>query len=574
MINKSLTDLQEVFVPFETVRPEGGIVIYYNQNLKCSLSQAQVLPRYSYVIANNSCKDNSQADKKIFFAERYGGDGILTNGGGGRCGFDGDFQLKGIGPNQLVGVRQPDAYGNSHGNGFLSLNTAIYESIWAEIINIALPYGAVRTVAIIDSETDFEEPDQTHPRGLLVRMPAVRPAHFIRAIYFKEKKLGILSEDAKRVSAAVQKLAYFLPQKENIQETISLDERLASGMIELAVRYARQFAAARAKRIFHQSISASNVTLDGAWMDLAGASVFSERLWWEGFNLKRFLMEYIPATESIREMCYYLRKYNVINTETSNSIFDRALSAFKCEYEKNLFLYNAVQAGFPLVIIERLVENPAFLEFSRCLQEILTKDNFSVTSIRTSSGWEGYEHWISRLYIELLKQKSKNNGYDFSWICKDNLLLSKLISAYNSFFDLAFCEAVPFGVSRESFNACLAINTTRLNRYSSLLVELHERISETRERARASGESSFYTVLINDAVRAGVHAFSCDRTFDLLLWESDTTTIRYDALTGLFTASSRSDFSSTTEALADMKLHMEEMKDILSFYNGVSEFIL
>ncbi|WP_155290731.1 hypothetical protein [Pseudomonas chlororaphis] len=187
MTNKNLADLQEVFVPFETVRPEGGIVIYYNQNLKCSLSQAQVLPRYSYVTASKSCKENSQADKKTFFAERYGGDGILTNGGGGRCGFDGDFQLKGIGPNQLVGVRQPDTYGNSHGNGFLSLNIAIYESIWAEIINIALPYGAVRTVAIIDLETDFEEPDQTHPRGLLVRIPAVRPAHFIRAIYFKEK---------------------------------------------------------------------------------------------------------------------------------------------------------------------------------------------------------------------------------------------------------------------------------------------------------------------------------------------------------------------------------------------------
>ncbi|WP_155290730.1 hypothetical protein [Pseudomonas chlororaphis] len=293
------------------------------------------------------------------------------------------------------------------------------------------------------------------------------------------------------MSAAVQKLAYFLPQEENIQETISLDERLGSGMVELAVRYARQFAAARAKRIFHQSISASNVTLDGAWMDLAGASVFSDRLWWEGFNIKKFLMEYIPATESIREMCYYLRKYNVISTETSNSIFDRALSAFTCEYEKNLFLYNAVQAGFPLVIIERLVENPAFLEFSRRLQEILSKDNFSVISIRTSSGWEGYEHWTSRLYIELLKQKLKNYTYDFSWICKDNLLLSKLTSAYNSFFDLAFCEAATLGISHESFNTCLAVNTTRLNRCSSLLMKLHERIIETRERARASGENFF-----------------------------------------------------------------------------------
>jgi len=184
---KQLVDLPEVFLPFDAVRIDGGKVIYRNGEIEPGLSQAELLSEYSYIVEQPNQASGLTVEKKVFFAERYGGDGILNNGGGGRCGFDGRFHLKGIGANPLVGVRPSDGYGNSHANGFLSLDTAVYESIWAEIIHLALPYGAVRTVAIIDLRVDFEEPHMRHPRGLLVRMPAVRPAHFIRALYYKEK---------------------------------------------------------------------------------------------------------------------------------------------------------------------------------------------------------------------------------------------------------------------------------------------------------------------------------------------------------------------------------------------------
>ncbi|WP_338483271.1 hypothetical protein VRB67_13985 [Pseudomonas trivialis] len=190
MCRLTLSDLPEVFVPFPALRSNKGKLVFYNKNLNFNLSEAELLSRYNYTTSLTNFDTDSIIGKKIFFAERYGGDGILNNGGGGRCGFDGIFHLKGLGTNQLVGARPRDAYGNSHGNGFLSLDVAIYESIWGEIINVALPYGATRAAAVIDLDEDFEEPDQTLPRGLLVRMPAVRPAHFIRAVYFKEKSLA------------------------------------------------------------------------------------------------------------------------------------------------------------------------------------------------------------------------------------------------------------------------------------------------------------------------------------------------------------------------------------------------
>lgn len=41
-------------------------------------------------------------NEKIFYAERYGGGAIARNGGGARCGFDGRWQVKGIGANALM----------------------------------------------------------------------------------------------------------------------------------------------------------------------------------------------------------------------------------------------------------------------------------------------------------------------------------------------------------------------------------------------------------------------------------------------------------------------------------------
>ena len=263
MSKLTLSDLPEVFVPFETVKANRGKVIYYNKDLGVTLSASELMSKYNYITIDTALESDNFLDRKVFFAERYGGEGISTKGGGGRCGFDGVFQLKGLGPNQLVGDRPRDTYGNSHANGLLSLDVAIYEAIWAEVINIALPYGAVRTVAVIDLEYDFEEPDKKHARGLLVRLPAVRPAHFIRAVYFKEMKIGSLSEDAKRVKKAVKKLVDFLPKNNHKVEFQDLNVRITLGMVELVTRYAKQFAAARAKRIFHQSISASNITLEG-----------------------------------------------------------------------------------------------------------------------------------------------------------------------------------------------------------------------------------------------------------------------------------------------------------------------
>lgn len=570
----TLGDLPEVLVKFETVRANRGKVIYTNKSLGHNLSSSELLSRYNYITVDTAIESDNFRDRKVFFAERYGGDGISTNGGGGRCGFDGAFQLKGLGPNQLVGIRPWNTYGNSHANGLLSLDVAVYESIWAEIINIALPYGAVRTVAVIDLELDFDEPDQKHPRGLLVRLPAIRPAHFIRALYFKEKKFDILSEDAKRVKKAIYKLAHFLPTNNPHEAINNIEAKLEYGLAELATRYAKQFAAARVKKIFHQSISASNITLDGAWMDLAGCTVFSDKMWWDGFNIDQFNKEYMPAIQSIRDMCYYLKKYNVISEKYSAELLSHAYTSFERELKNRISLFNATQAGFPMQILETLIDDPAFLDFSTCLKKILALDNFSVTPVNNVCGWDGFDHWTSRIYIQLLNRTFKKDASDFSWLCNDLSLVDQLCLSYENLFEIILKKSSPLGVTRKNLGACLLISSTRKNRFNSLLITINKRITEVRKEVSLSKKTSLYQKLFDDATRVARHTFSCDESFLLFFWEGENSLIQYDALTGQFIARLKSHGPSNLArgTAADIKLFTEDMNTALSFYGEALKY--
>lgn len=570
-MQKKLTDLHSVFVPFETVKFEGGTVIYMNESINCELSRSQLLEEYSYIIPNGLGDDAPNIEKKTFLAERYGGDGILTNGGGGRCGFDGRYQLKGLGANSLVGKRPLDARGNSHSNGFLSLDIAIYESIWAEIVNVALPYGAVRTVAIIDLGVDFEESNSPHARALLVRMPAVRPAHFIRATYFKEKKLASLSPDAERVKTAIQTLNLYLPNEKLGQLYANRDEQISDGIVELSRRFAKQFAVAKSSRIFHASVSASNLTLDGAWMDLAGTKVFSDRCWWNGFDINAFLKEFAPAVTSIKELCYYLYKYQVVSMSSANNITSRAIECFTNEYEKELSLHNAVKAGFPLGILESLIHNPAFLEFSKQLKIILEIDKFTMTPAHTKSGWQGYENWTKRAYIQLLKYKLYGTHQDFSWISTDRSLIDNLTSAYGNLFEVVLADAEGKGISPECFGKCIAINATRLNRYSSLLVELYDEIVNARKKSRETQAAPSYEDLFSNAINDAIQSFKFDQEYYLRIWKTQNATIYYEATTNLYTAEFKDNKFTITGTSCQISQHGFSPNDFISFYDGILE---
>ncbi|WP_434580141.1 hypothetical protein J3P95_18555 [Pseudomonas sp. Z5-35] len=520
---KKLADLHEVFVGFNARRIEGASLEFYNGRLVSGLTKEEVLFKYSYVVGDAGSSEG-RGSQKIFQAERYGGDGILRNGGGGRCGFDGEYQLKGIGPNELV---SEDA-GDAHGNGFLSLESAIYESIWAEIINIALPYGAVRTVAVINTWTKFEQHGVKYWRGLLVREPAVRPAHFIRALYFKERFTSLLSSDAKRVRSTVQRLAEFLPFDPGWASERRLDIRLHRGLVELTKRYARQFAAARAKRIIHYNVSASNLSIDGGWMDLSGAGVFSQLILGDKTDIDRFLNEYLPALNAIRCICYNLGKYRVIDRHFAESLFECVLAQFESEYELQFGYYLALQVGFSPFLLRACMGSAQFLAFSAALKSVLLADEFSVFSVSGEKGKCGSGFWALGLYESLLWNEVFDLSRESSWPLISSVKLERLRSTYSALFDLVTSQATLDGIERAGLVRGMAINLIRLNRRGQSLLDLKARVSDLWGNKEKSCSFATIDELTSESVFAAAINYGHEEECLVPFWEGASVRVFYD----------------------------------------------
>lgn len=563
MINsKQLVDLPEVFVSFETEKIEGCRVVYLNEELAAGQSSATILDRYSYVVNTKAKAISDRSRIKIFMAERYGGEGILYNGGGGRCGFDGVWQLKGLGPNQLVGKDSGAAYGD----GNVCLSVAIYESLWAEIITHALPFGAIRTVAILDTGLEYESWAGVKTRGLLVRKSVVRPAHFIRAVYFKEKTLNRLSDDAQRVKLAIANLVDFLPRPLTLSPVMELHERLESGLIELAGRYAEQFAAARVKGIAHFNVSASNLSLDGAWLDLSGARLFMNPNLHDQVSIDRYNEEYVPAIESLQHLCYYLGKYSIITNDQAKKTSDTITEKFTQAYKEHSNLYHVAQTGFPLWILKTLKNSTDLLNFSQHLRKFLGTEDLKTKTLVIEDIWSGYERWITPLYRALLvsKRESKISVELSSWQ-PDKKLTNQLFSSFSKLFDLATNVAHKKQIDLQSLYRCMAINITRLNRSPNFLHDLEGKIKQIQEHKTLNSKDA-YESLAEEAVHCARFHFESEQPPTTPVWLSSELSIIYNPVLDIFTLKTPEHRLESNYSLANITNDDLNLIKIQSFY--------
>ena len=91
----------------------------------------------AYAILDEGDEAFFSPQQKVFLGERYGGEGLGVHGGGVRCGVAGVHQVKGIGRNPLVGD-SPDFW---HSHGGASLAEGLYEAVWGEVLQRALPHA-------------------------------------------------------------------------------------------------------------------------------------------------------------------------------------------------------------------------------------------------------------------------------------------------------------------------------------------------------------------------------------------------------------------------------------------------
>ncbi|WP_240205622.1 protein adenylyltransferase SelO family protein [Vibrio sp. CyArs1] len=262
---------KESFVLFDTYKLKDTEVVWINKaltqeyeiELDDNAIKSELIENFSYVSKGYAEKKRIITnDKKQFMADQYGSRHEICNGGSARCGLNGHFQIKGIGRNPLVASNMSE----SHSHGKLFIDEAINEAIWGEICHKYLPYGAIRTLAIIKTNVKhkFGYMDNAPDKhcALTIREVSVRPAHFERCSFFwpEESYKHLRDNDANRVRKAAP---YFSKLLLSGKEKASLDNALDK-MID---RLACQIAASRVKGIPHGSLTSSNVSVDGRFLD-------------------------------------------------------------------------------------------------------------------------------------------------------------------------------------------------------------------------------------------------------------------------------------------------------------------
>ena len=267
----------------------------------------QIVETYSYVLQGSQLaqKLNAFSGEKVeALVERYGGAGIGCNGGGGRTYNVAGAQIKGAGGNMLIGRGADD----SHSHGTLNIADAVQEIINSLGIGAVLPRGVTACLALLytGDDTAFEQDviqNKIRPASgaLLVRAAAMRPAHLLPAPNFSPDKICSIPSESWRIRGVMRGLEALFPQT---NEFISF-------MGKILQAYADQFACARINRIAHGTLSASNLALDGRWLDLTNSSFVpgGQNVLLAGVNVPTSYEEHTAAWQIMAEVIYTYAKF-------------------------------------------------------------------------------------------------------------------------------------------------------------------------------------------------------------------------------------------------------------------------
>ena len=259
--------LKDEWVPIETYRVEGLSTVWLSS--KFDGDEASFAQQFSFADPNTTCLEElcfNQEEKLLVLGERYGGKGIGYNGGGARCGTIGPYQLKGIGANQLVG----DHNNQVHSYGGLDARSAICEAIFTNVLSKVLPVGVADVYGIIFTGKNAAIDPMSQEKcwgSILVREACVRPAHFLPATGFQPRvEHGkSLRPDFARTKIVNQKL----------DGNFSSPNEYVMFLGEFLSRCANQMAFARVARVMHSTMTPSNISIDGRWLDLPLSSFIS-----------------------------------------------------------------------------------------------------------------------------------------------------------------------------------------------------------------------------------------------------------------------------------------------------------
>jgi hypothetical protein len=353
------------YIPFQLCKMKSAKVLWISNDL--NLSDKEFFEKFAFGISTNDCFRSVEFDKQqtvIGLAERYGGSGCGGNGGGVRCANLENVQIKGIGTNPLVGTTATKWY--SHGS--LNIVDAICEVIYSQLFNETFPFGALKSYGIILTAKDagyytesFDKEKLTSCWGcLLIREKGIRPAHFMGSERYKPKQefKHLIYKDAARTRAANK----FLYAQNNNNH-----EKLYSFFADFSKNCANQFAFGKIFRAVHGSLSPSNISIDGRWLDLSCSSLLSGgRNYQVGHFQVPFFDEHNIVGPILIEWMETCAKFNAIDVNVPALI-----QFYNQSYQHFFHLHAGYLLGFPKEIWHQLANQKTSHVLTREIHKVL-----------------------------------------------------------------------------------------------------------------------------------------------------------------------------------------------------------
>lgn len=351
---KSITEFYAGHVDFEMEYMKSAKTIWMDKTALEQVtgepfSEQKLKEHFAYGISRSVSLDKVKFDANRTLtaqAERYGGEGVGWNGGGARCGNFNGFQVKGIGANQLVGERT-DTF---HSYGGLMIGQGILEIVNTACFNNILPVGCVDCYGLINvgdatdlrdllGEVYSDEEDKkalSHTeQALVVREVALRPAHFFRNQSFSPGKDFYLNN-----VKDVARLRYLNKNLYRAFPSLEAAEREFAGFL---LACAKQFGFARVFRICHGGLSASNLCLDGRWLDTVAINFVdgghNVAIW---PHLVPFYDEPVMIEVYMREFLSTFCKYNNVDLP-----IDSLIDYYWKTFDESLAYYFPMVFGLP-----------------------------------------------------------------------------------------------------------------------------------------------------------------------------------------------------------------------------------
>ena len=340
----------------------------------------------------------SETEKKIFYADRYGGDGLAGNMGSGRAASAGDIQIKGIGKTDLV-----TTIGPSHSNGTAEMQEAIREALYGEVGQV-LPYGANRVIAIIDrgTQTKFES-GYVQQNALIIREDSLRSAHYMKNLWGRGPLMA--SENIRTQEA----LKYFLrgfPVPANLKQA-SAPEKIRGALLAYADRIANAYAAAFTLKIYHGATSVSNIEASGRFIDYGTLTTLPD-------YGKTKIIEINDPNGEITEfkeilMLEFLRNVRdnlPKNLATRVPTDDEMTTAFENAYNEHLHHHFLRLTGLSEAEISRLEKTPESYRLTEFMLRVATDGAKTIMDPHDSASLTQYN--LNRIIVKFVQANSLN----------------------------------------------------------------------------------------------------------------------------------------------------------------------